>query len=144
MRSFIKYGLLALIVSVPLKSSAADTLKLRYITSAVMDNKGVALKLPEGVACDDSKIIVADTENDRLVSYTYQDKTLKGGDEIKVSQIAFPVRVQINSKGEIFVLDGRSHKVVHLNSDGAYVGNVDPQGVTARKICHKELQDRCE
>lgn len=131
MRSFIKYSILALMLAVPLTSFAADTLKLRYITSALMDSKGLALKLPEGVACSDSELIVADTENDRLVRYSYQDKNLKGGDEIKVSQIAFPIRVQINSKGDIFVLDGRTHKIVHLNNEGTFVGNVEPQGVSA-------------
>jgi hypothetical protein len=131
MRTFIKYGLLVLMLAAPLTSFAADTLKLRYINYAAMDSKGVALKLPEGVACSDTELIVADTENDRLVRYSYQEKNLKGGDEIKVSQIAFPVRLQLNSKGEIFVLDGRTHIVVRLSSDGAFIGNVDPQGVSA-------------
>jgi len=129
MRYFIKYSLLTLILVVPLSSFAADSFKLRYATSAVTDSKGVALKMPEGAACSDTELIVADTENGRLVRYSYQDKTLKGGDEIRIAQIVFPIRAQMDSKGDIFVLDGRSHKIVHLNGEGAFVGNVDPQGV---------------
>jgi hypothetical protein len=131
MRSILKYALFAVLLLTPLISFAADTLKLRYITSASVDDKGAALKFPEGIACSDTELFVADTENGRLVRYSYQEKNLKGGDEIKVSQIAFPVRLQLNSKGEIIALDGRTHKVVRLSGAGAFMGNIDPQGVSA-------------
>jgi hypothetical protein len=132
MRSLIRYTLFALVLFLPVFSFGAETLKLRYKTAAVMDDKEGALKQPEGVACNDNALfIVADTENGRLVRYTYQDKTLKGGAEIKVPQLAFPTRVQFNSKGDIFVLDGKSHNIIHLNPEGVLVGTVEPQGVSA-------------
>jgi len=132
MRSLIVYGLLALAVSAPV-SSHAETLKLRFLTAALTDDKGVGLKTPEGVACDASaqNIVVADTEHGRLVRYTLHDRALKGGAEIKVAQIVFPVRVQLNSKGNIFVLDGKQRKIVELNPQGAFVGYVTPQAKTA-------------
>lgn len=131
MRYLFKYSFLTFVLIIPLSSFAADTFKLRYANSAVMDSKGAALKLPEGVACNESELIVADTENGRLVRYSYKDKDLKGGDEIKIPQIVFPTRIQFNSKGDIFVLDGKSHKISQLNGEGAFVGNIDPQGVSA-------------
>jgi hypothetical protein len=132
MRSLIRYTLFSLVLFLPVSSFGAETLKLRYKTAAVMDDKEGALKQPEGVTCNDNGLfIVADTENGRLVRYTYQDKTLKGGAEIKVPQLAFPTRVQFNSKGDIFVLDGKSHKIIRLNPEGVLVGAVEPQGVSA-------------
>ena len=131
MRTNFKYIFLAVLVLTPLIAYGADTLKLRYIASASVDDKGAALKMPEGVTCNDTDLFVADTENGRLVHYSYQDKNLKGGNEIKVAQISFPVRLQLTSKGEIIVLDGRTHKVARLSADGAFVGNIEPQGVTS-------------
>jgi hypothetical protein len=131
MRSLLKYSAILLVLMAPLVSNAADSLKLRYITSATADDKGVILKLPEGVACTDTELIVTDTENDRLVRYSYQDKNLKGGSEIKVSQIAFPTRLFLNSKGELYVLDGKTHKISRLKNDGTFIGYLEPQAVTA-------------
>jgi hypothetical protein len=131
MRTIFKYIFFPILLLTPLIAYGADTLKLRYIASASVDDKGAALKMPEGVACSDTDLFVADTENGRLVHYTYQDKNLKGGNEIKVAQISFPVRLQLTSKGEIIVLDGRTHKVARLSADGAFVGNIEPQGVTS-------------
>ena len=51
--------------------------------------------------------------------------------EIKIAQLSSPVRVQINSKGDIYALDGKNHSIVHLNPDGAFVGILEPKGVTA-------------
>ncbi|HEX9022896.1 MAG TPA: NHL repeat-containing protein [Geobacteraceae bacterium] len=131
MRSIIKYTLLALLLLLPLTALGAEALKLKYATGIYQDDKEGQLKQPEGVACNDKGVlIVADTGNGRLLRYTYQDKAAKGGTEIKVAQLAYPVRVQLNSKGDIFVLDGKSHTVVRLNPDGGFVGTVDPKGIT--------------
>jgi hypothetical protein len=135
MRTIFKYIFLPVLLLTPLVAYGADTLKLRYIASASVDDKGAALKMPEGVACSDTDLFVADTENGRLVHYNYQDKNLKGGNEIKVAQISFPVRLQLTSKGEIIVLDGRTHKVARLSADGTFVGNIEPQGVTSPANC---------
>ena len=132
MRSFINCSLFAIILLFPLSSFGAEAMKLRYTSAVTMDDKEGQLRQPEGVACNDkSVLIVADTGNGRLLSYSYQDRTLKGGAEIKAPQLPYPVRVQINSKGDIYALDGKNHNIVHLNPDGAFVGILEPQGVTA-------------
>jgi hypothetical protein len=131
MRSIIKYTLLALILLFPICSFGAGALKLKYVTTVLKDDKEGQLRQPEGVACSDKGVlVVADTGNDRLLRYTYQDKALKGGTEIKVPQLVYPVRVQLNSKGDIFALDGKNHSIVHLNPEGGFVGIVEPKGVT--------------
>lgn len=130
MRSLIKFSLFAFILVFPLQSFGAETLKLRFLTTVTTDEKEGQIKQPEGVACNDKGIlIVADTGNGRLLRYTYLDKALKGGAEIKVPQLVYPVRVQLNSKGDIYALDGKNHGIVHLNPEGGFVGVLEPQGV---------------
>jgi len=88
------------------------------------------MKQPEGVACNDKNLlIVGDTGNGRLLQFTYQDKSLKGGKEIKVSQLTSPIRLQLNSKGEIFALDGKQRRIVRLSPNGEYKGHIGPEGI---------------
>jgi len=120
------------ILLLPLNSFSAETVKLKYLQSVYFDDKGGGLKKPEGVASSEkSVLVIGDTANDRLVRYTFQDRNLTGGSEIKVPQLSNPIRVQINSKGEIFALDGKKRRIVRINPDGSFKGYVDPEGVPA-------------
>lgn len=131
MRSYLQFILFSLLLLTPLASFGAEALKLRYLATVSADEKEGQLKFPEGVACNDkSVLIVADTGNGRLVRYTFQDKALRGGTEIKLPQLVYPVLVQLNAKGDIYVLDGKQHKIVHLSPEGAFVGFLEPQGMT--------------
>jgi hypothetical protein len=122
--------LMLAILSFPMKTFSAETVKFRYLQSVYFDEKGGGLKQPEGVACNEkSLLVVGDTGNDRLVQYTIQDKSLKSGSEIKIPQLTNPIRVQINSKGEIFVLDGKKRRILRLSPEGGFKGYVDPEGV---------------
>jgi len=114
----------------PMKSFSAETVKFRYLQSVYVDDKGGTIKQPEGVACNEkSLLIVGDTGNDRLVRYTFLEKSLKAGTEIKIPELSNPIRIQINSAGEIFALDGKRRRVVRLTPEGAFKGYVDPEGV---------------
>ncbi|GFO70430.1 hypothetical protein GMLC_40090 [Geomonas limicola] len=141
MRSFVLWSLFVLTTLYPLGCYGADALKLRYLATILGDIKETGLKKPEGVACDDQGLIViADTENGRLVRYVLQDNTLKGGTEIKVQEVVFPVRVQLNSKGNIFVLDGQLRKVAQLTPEGAFAGYLTPQGVNPPLVVPKSFK----
>ena len=112
------------------KSFGAETVKLRHVQSIYFDEKGTGMKQPEGVACNEkSLLVVGDTGNDRLVQYTFQNKSLKAGNEIKIPQLSNPIRVQINSKGEIFALDGKKRRIIRLNPDGTFKSYVDGEGI---------------
>jgi sugar lactone lactonase YvrE len=118
------------ILLLPLNCFSAETVKLRYLQSIYSDDKGGGLKQPEGVASGEkSVLVIGDTVNDRLVRYTFQEKNLAGGGQIKIPQLSNPIRVQINSKGEIFALDGKRRRVVRLNPDGSFKSYVDPDGL---------------
>jgi len=111
-------------------SFGAETVKLKYIQSVYFDEKGAGMKQPEGIACNDKfLLVVGDTGNDRLIQYSFQEKSLKAGTEIKVQQLSNPIRLQINSKGEIFALDGKKRRIIRLNPDGTFKTYVDGEGV---------------
>jgi hypothetical protein len=119
----------AAIVLGPLRL-AGETAKLRYLAAVYADEKGAGLKLPEGVACDaKGQLVVGDTGNDRLLRFTYQDKAVSGGGEIKIPELTAPSRVQLNSQGEIFALDARQRRIVRIGADGAFKGALSLDGV---------------
>ena len=63
-----------------LRLTAAETARFRYLVSVYVDDKGAGLNLPEGVACDgNGQFVVGDTGNDRLLRFTFRDKTVSGG-----------------------------------------------------------------
>ncbi len=118
------------ILLLPLNSFSAETVKFRYLQAIYFDDRGGGIKQPEGIACNDkSLLVIGDTGNDRLLRYTLEERSLKAGAEIKVPQLSSPIRVQINSKGEIFALDGKKRRIVRINPDGSFKGYVDPEGM---------------
>jgi DNA-binding beta-propeller fold protein YncE len=130
MNFFLKIFVIVVIFSFPLTSFSAETVKFKYLQSVYFDEKGGGLKQPEGVACDEKSLLVAgDTGNDRLIRYTFQDKILKGGNNINIPQLSNPIRVQVNSKGEIFALDGKKRRIVRLTPEGTFKSYVDPEGL---------------
>ena len=126
----IKIIMIIGILLLPVKSFSAETVKFRHLQSIYFDEKQGGLKQPEGVACNEKGLlIVGDTGNDRLLRYSYNDRSLKAGAEIKVQQLSNPIRIQMNSKGEIFALDGKKRRILRLNPDGTFKGYVDAEGI---------------
>lgn len=129
-KSQITAAFLMIFIFMSLNSFGAETVKWRHMTSVYTDSKGDSIRLPEGVACNDkSVVVIADTGNNRLLKYTYKDWTLTGGEEIKVPELPYPLKVQMNSAGEIFVLDGKLRRIVRLSPDGAFESYIDPEGL---------------
>ncbi len=130
MRVFLRILLALAILSFSAKTFSAETVKLKYIQSVYFDEKSGSMKQPEGVACGEKDLlIVGDTENDRLLRYSYHDRSLKDGTEIKVEQLSNPIRIQMNSKGEIFALDGKKRRIIRLNPNGTFKSYVDAEGI---------------
>lgn len=126
---------MAAVLAIPLGAQAAEGFKVKPLQTVIADEKGGELKFPEGVACDGkSLLVVADTGNGRLVRYTYQDESLKGGSEIKLSQLPYPLRVQIAPTGAIFALDGKQRRIVRLNADATFAGYVEPKGISGQVV----------
>lgn len=102
--------------------------KLRYMTSVYSDDQGDILRLPEGVGCRDGQLVIADTENNRLLRYTFNNRTMFFSGEIPTSEV-LPFQVQLNSKGEIFTLDARERQVLTLGGDGMTKKYFEIQGL---------------
>jgi sugar lactone lactonase YvrE len=118
-------------VLVPVTSYGGASVKFRYVMSIYADDKGLGFKQPEGIACSEkSFLLVADTGNGRLLRYIFKDSALETGTvEITTLQLSYPVRTQMNSKGEIYALDGQLHRIVRLNSEGGFKDYLNPSGL---------------
>jgi hypothetical protein len=125
---------LMIVLLLPLHAFGAEQVVMKYALSAYADEKGNGLNKPEGIACKDDRLVVADTGNGRLVLFTLQDGALKGGKEIKLPQVVYPVRVRINSKGDIFVLDERQRKVVRLTPEGVFKQYLELGGMATESM----------
>lgn len=100
--------------------------------SVYLDAQQKGLRQPEGVACGkDALFVVADSGNGRLVRYTFQSRSLLAGPDIKVPQLTYPVRVQIDSRGDILALDEKQRRIVRLSAEGQFRGFVDAAGLPA-------------
>ena len=115
-------------------SSSAAVVKFKYITaiySHYSNDKDLPLEQPEGVACNNKDIfVVADSGNGRLLRYNLMGGVL-GTDsvEIKVDRLLYPVKTEINSKGEIYVLDRKQRSVVRLTPEGRFKDYLNPIGL---------------
>ncbi len=129
--TLIKIFAIVIILLLPIESFGAEAVQFMHILSIYSDEKGEGLKQPEGVACNDSSLLIAaDTGNGRLLRYTFQDRALKTAvAEIKIPQMSYPIQVRINSKDEIYVLDGKQRRIIHLSPEGEFNGYLDPMGL---------------
>jgi len=104
------------------------------VVSIYTDGDGHGLLHPEDVTGAGATIVVADTGNDRLVQYRLEGNEVKFVSQIKVSQLPSPIRVQLDSKGEILALSGKNRRIVRLGADGQFRANLEmksvPQGET--------------
>lgn len=113
-----------------MRLDAREGTQLKFLASVYADAKGNGFRLPEGVACDDQgRFVVADSGNGRLVTFTLRDGAIAGGSETQVQQLPAPIRLQVNSKGEIVALDGKQRRIVVLNADGTFKGVLALDGV---------------
>ncbi len=130
MRTLTKALLLALAALPGAALAAAPGAK--YERTIHVDAAEKPLREPEGVACDDrGALVVADTGNGRLLVYKWKDGVLSGGTQVKLAQLTYPFRVQIDSKGFVLALDRRTKKIVRVDEKGGFGGFVEPKGAPA-------------
>lgn len=122
--------LLAYAVLSSTDASGGERTRLRHLTSIYFDEKGASLKNPEGVACNDaSSLVVGDTRNGRLLRYAVDGRSVKPAGEIRVPQVSSPIRVHMNSKGDVFALDGKQRRIGRFGAGGEFRGYVSPEGM---------------
>lgn len=113
-------------------SARAEGVVFKFVRPVYGDDKDLRLKSPEGVGCsDDGRVVVADTGNGRLVSYSATaDGGLLNAKEIKLPEIKYPTHVLLDAKGNTFVLDRRARRIARLGRDYAFGGWVEAKGAT--------------
>jgi sugar lactone lactonase YvrE len=122
---------LAAVAALPAAALAAPARGFTFERGIFADAADVALRSPEGVACDDrGAVIVADTGNARLLTYTWREGSLDGGAQVKLTQLPYPVRLQIDSKGFLYVLDRKARRIGKVDAKGAFAGYVEPKGAS--------------
>jgi hypothetical protein len=104
----------------------------KWVTSIYADANGVGLERPEGVACGEKFVVVADTGNNRLVRYAYDGSTVTAEAEFSLGK-SNPILLQLNSKGELYFLDGRERRIVVLKASGERVGFLNPKSTRSSK-----------
>lgn len=102
--------------------------KVRWIASVYEGTEGVGLKYPEGVACGQQQLFVADTGNSRLLRFGYEGELITPEAEFPLPKSS-PIAVQVNSKGDLYVLDGRDRRILRLSSTGEARGTLVPRGL---------------
>jgi DNA-binding beta-propeller fold protein YncE len=75
--------------------------------------------------------VVSDTGGGRLLSYSIEDGSVRGGTEIKAEQVPYPTKVQLTSKGEILVIDGKLRRIARFSAEGAFAGYLELKGVSS-------------
>lgn len=106
----------------------AEAVVFTYTESVYIDSKEGPLRSPEGVACNDGgALVVADTGNSRLLTYTVKEDGVAAGVEVKSPQLVAPVRVQLDPKGGTVVLDRKGNRLVRFDAKGTYTGTIEPK-----------------
>lgn len=117
------------LASVSIKTSdAADAVKFKP-GGMYLDAVNLPLKNPEGVACAKSAVYVADTGNERIVSYKLINDDLKDAVEIKIPQLSQPLRMKAAGDGSVLVLDGKSRKIGRIAENGNFAGMLEVRNI---------------
>lgn len=110
-------------------AARADGLTLAHALSVNADARQVPLKDPEGVACAESgQITVADTGNGRLLRFAWSGSELTGGTELKLPELPYPVRLEVDGAGGLLALDRVAHRLVRVDAAGAFAGFLEVRG----------------
>ena len=129
-RFLLFIGLMLLVV--PGRPFTAYGAKIRYLASVYVDQQGAGLKYPEGVACTENLLFVADTGNSRVVRYTYKGRAITAEAEYRLPNSS-PIKLEVDSRGYLYVLDGRQRRISIVGTEGKVEGYFSPKGVPGGK-----------
>ena len=132
MKRFLLVSLVLGIFALPLHVSAAPQVKLKYVGTIYTDAAGIALQHPAGVTINDNLLLVADSGGKRILTYSYQNGTVKPDKIFSVPDM-FPLMVQQVENGDLYVLDGRARQIYLLGATGSIKGKFAPKGMPDNK-----------
>lgn len=106
--------------------------KIKHRGSVYVDSTELSLRHPEGVGCNETSFVVADTGNSQLVRYAMTAQSLTPEVVFPLPETS-PIMVQIDSGGGIYILDGKTRTIIKMTQDGQVTGTVEPKGLPAPK-----------
>jgi len=105
---------------------AAEVLKLRLTAVLYADEKGVPLNVPQGVGCGGgATFVVADSGGGRVLRFEVSGPLVQTKGEVAVREIAYPIRADLDAKGNLTVLDGKSRRIGRVRPDGQFDAWID-------------------
>jgi len=117
------------VVLFPATEAGAEGFPLKHVLSIYADNVGNGFRHPEGVSCSRwPEIVVADSGNGRLLVVTMEGEGIGKEEEIRLPQVGYPIRVQVDSKGQIFVLDGKNRRIARIDGERKFAGYFEGDG----------------
>lgn len=118
----------------------AEAAKTKHLQTLYADGAGVALKSPEGVACDDKTLVVADTGNSRLVTYALGDQAVVAKTVLPLEGTS-PIIVRMNPRGELYILNGKDRTIAKVGRDGQPAEKLKPKNLPdSRNIIPRSFQ----
>jgi len=121
----------ALAAALVAESPRADSLSLHFARALYGNGAEGALRYPEGVACGDGVVVVADTGNDRLLRFPYQNGVVGPASVTKLDALRQPTAVEFGAKGDLFVLDRKARKIGRVAPNGEFKGFLEVKGLPA-------------
>lgn len=107
-------------------STGAEVLKLRPAATLYADEKGASLSVPQGVGCGGgTTFVVADSGRGRVLRFEVSGALVQTKGEVVVPELPYPIRADVDAKGNLVVLDGKSRRIGRVGSDGKFAGWVD-------------------
>lgn len=119
--------LLSVICAAPLLAA-----KIKHQGTVYTDSAGLSLKFPEGVACGNDSFVVADTGNSQVARYTLGNQSITAAAVFPLPDSA-PLVAQLSNDGDIYILDGKSRQIIHMDSSGQVKGKIEPKGLPGSK-----------
>ncbi len=110
-------------------AARAEGVAFRFTKAVYTDEKEAKLRAPEGVGCsEDTRVVVADTGNGRLVVYRLVAGVVSSGMEVKLPEIKYPTHVVLDAKGNTWVLDRKARRIARLGPKYTFAGWVEAKG----------------
>ena len=127
-------------LALPLVAHGGDKVRLKYVRTLLTDAGGGQLRAPAGVSVHGKFVFVADSGNKRVIRYLNQGGEVKPDAVFPLPKLV-PLMVQVGSKGDLYVLDGKDRLIYRLGPNGEMKGKLVPRGLPdSRKIVPRSIK----
>lgn len=109
-------------------TTAAESVRLRAITSVYVDGKGAGFRQPDGVGCGGQTLAVSDTGNGRIVGFSLTGDVVSPVWDAALAELPRPAKIRRVGDRGYLVLDLKLRRLGKISPRGEFQGYVDLQG----------------